>query len=486
MLACQQDTCCFRHRPSEVKHLAAVLTHSDAHPAAVARVNYDRLVQDTIAIAQNNIPSFKMPEVHMTVWGLARLSYPLERIPTPWLDAMAQRALQRLRELPPVDCMHLSNLLWAYAKLGYNPLGGELMKAAFDVAPSRMSDMSAQNLCNLIWAPVTLDIAADLDPGLWDAVAGHAVLRMPQMSGQGISNLLWAFGKMGHRPAHPDFFYVALARISELMSGSMTCLQMALSLWALATLEHKPTPRFTEQFASAFLERLQGKEQRPPPQSLSLMLWSCAKLGINPRSGHFITTILLQAAGCLDRFAPRELANTLWALGTLRQLYRPDELRLDPLNGRLYEEVMRMLVNGLQHRAVGHLNHLAAATMACGSMQHPIKPILAPLIINAACRDSGPADGRHVCNIVWGLAALGQLTPEDLQRACTTLTRVVPDMSTLDFRELRQLQQADMLLKASQATGWIDLRKGPSFLSPRLAELAYALPVQEVTEGPSK
>ena len=88
-------------------------------------------------LAQAITPTFKMSEVHMTVWGLARLSYPLDQIPLPWLDAMAQRAMQRLKELPPVDVMHLSNLIWAYAKLGYDPLGGELLRAIFAIAPDR-------------------------------------------------------------------------------------------------------------------------------------------------------------------------------------------------------------------------------------------------------------------------------------------------------------------------------------------------------------
>ena len=59
--------------------------------------------------------------------------------------------------------------------------------------------MSPQNLCNLIWAPVTLGAAHTVDPSLWESMAYQAVLKMANMSGLGVSNMLWAYAKMGYR-----------------------------------------------------------------------------------------------------------------------------------------------------------------------------------------------------------------------------------------------------------------------------------------------
>ena len=98
-----------------------------------------RLVQDLISLAQAKLPTFKISQVHMSTWGLAKLCYPLEDIPLDWLDAMAARALTRFQEPPAVEVVHLSNLLWAFARLGYNPLDGALLQVAFQQAKSRQT-----------------------------------------------------------------------------------------------------------------------------------------------------------------------------------------------------------------------------------------------------------------------------------------------------------------------------------------------------------
>ena len=46
-----------------------------------------------------------------------------------------------------------------------------------------------------------------------------------------------------------------------------------------------------------------------------------------------------------------------------------------------------------------------------------------------------------MCNMLWGLAALGQLTPADLQRVTDRMVALGIDTALTDERELRQLQQ---------------------------------------------
>lgn len=96
-----------------------------------------RVVGDAVHLAHNRVREFKLPEVHMSIWGLAKLGYPLRDLPPAFLDDMANRVMQRLRELPAVSMMNLTNLLWAYGRLGYSPLQGELVHAGISIAIPR-------------------------------------------------------------------------------------------------------------------------------------------------------------------------------------------------------------------------------------------------------------------------------------------------------------------------------------------------------------
>ena len=63
--------------------------------------------------------------------------------------------------------------------------------------------MSPQNLCNLVWSAVTLDVAAEIDPDMMEEVARQSLLKLPEMPAQSVSNLLWAFAKMNIRLTAP-------------------------------------------------------------------------------------------------------------------------------------------------------------------------------------------------------------------------------------------------------------------------------------------
>ena len=56
----------------------------------------------------------------------------------------------------------------------------------------------------------------------------------------------------------------------------------------------------------------------------------------------------------------------------------------------------------------------------------------------------------QVCNMLWGLAATDQQQPGDLRRVSNRLVHLGVHES-LDFRELRQLQQVHLLLPQSSA-----------------------------------
>ena len=84
------------------------------------------------------------------------------------------------------------------------PCGAGHEKANSKRGLGRLEEMSSQNLCNLVWAPVMLDCTASVPFAAWEDVARHCILKMPEMPAQSISNLLWAYAKMGIRCAFVD------------------------------------------------------------------------------------------------------------------------------------------------------------------------------------------------------------------------------------------------------------------------------------------
>lgn len=71
---------------------------------------------------------------------------------------------------------------------------------------------------------------------------------------------------------------------------------MAITAWSLATQQVTLTPRLTEKLGSAFLAKLEREAGHTPPQALSVMLWSCAKLGVNPCDGALVRGIVAKVS----------------------------------------------------------------------------------------------------------------------------------------------------------------------------------------------
>jgi very-short-patch-repair endonuclease len=95
------------------------------------------------------------------------------------------------------DPQAMSNLMWAFAKLGVSP-DTALAEAMSVEAVSRNKDFKPQEIANLMWAFATAKVQPDA--ALVEAMSVEAMSRSKDFDPQAISNLMWAFATLGVRP----------------------------------------------------------------------------------------------------------------------------------------------------------------------------------------------------------------------------------------------------------------------------------------------
>lgn len=104
--------------------------------------------------------------------------------------------------------------MWAFSRLGLNPLDGDLMDAALAALRPQLSKTPLKSLSILMVSAATVDHR--LSEELLTAIAEQAVLKMPQASAQGASNLLWSFARLsGTSPFRGDLFRSGISRAIE-------------------------------------------------------------------------------------------------------------------------------------------------------------------------------------------------------------------------------------------------------------------------------
>lgn len=93
----------------------------------------------------------------------------------------------------------VSNSLWAYAKLAYNP-GRPVLDATVHRAVHSLPQFTSQEVANTLWALATLEHHPGVQ--LLDACAIQIARRMEQFSPQDNTNSVWAYAKLYHCPCN--------------------------------------------------------------------------------------------------------------------------------------------------------------------------------------------------------------------------------------------------------------------------------------------
>jgi hypothetical protein len=191
-------------------------------------------------------------------------------------------------------------------------------------------------------------------------------------------------------------------------AGEQACANV---LWALGSLGKSINEVWVPTF-EAYMDILQQEMQTGgvPAQSVTNVLWACAKLRKQPTSGKL--GLLMQAAllpQVLDAADPQALSNSIWALGRLSQQ--------KGWTGGVDEEVVQQLLGEqqLQLLSAGKpqeiSNALLGLTLMATSATAVISNSFTVHCSKQLLADTAPrllaSKTQHVCNSLWACGELG-------------------------------------------------------------------------------
>lgn len=239
----------------------------------------------------------EMPAQYVSIvaWSCATLRIQNEQL----FNTIARIAAHRLHHFKPFE---LSNLLWAYAKLGIT--SRDLFGAVVPHLLERQEcQFKVQCLSTIAWAFATL---RQRNVMLFNSIAKELCIYVDDLKSQEISNALWAFAKT--RCASPPLFQaVARAACDSGKLPSFKVQELSNTVWAFATagLMHQ---RLFSSIEALVIQRRCELE----PQNIANILWAYTKLQASTNLGLF-PMLLEVSVRSLHRHKPQELSAIVWA-----------------------------------------------------------------------------------------------------------------------------------------------------------------------------
>lgn len=171
---------------------------------------------------------------------------------------------------------------------------------------------------------------------------------------------------------------------------------IANTLWAFATLDHKPPAAVVSRVLAA----AEGMLEEALPQHLSILTWSCASLGFQ-MPDHVLDHVSSRAQRCASEFKPQELANLVWGFAKLQHYDAP-----------LLDSVARACRTRLPQ--FSRSQNVSNIVWAYATLHHHPGPLLAEFAAEAA-RHLHEYKPQEVANLLWAYATLGEPCPAVVQ-----------------------------------------------------------------------
>ncbi|CAL8462328.1 g1861 [Coccomyxa elongata] len=204
---------------------------------------------------------------------------------------------------------NLSNSLWALAKMGHNPGEAMLNAMAAEVA-KKLGGCNAQNLANIAWSYATLSH----NPGeeLLEAIAVEAEKKLAEFSPQNISNLLYAFAKLEYKPSA---FLEQASQAAVPILTNFTPQALSNTVWALSKLDTLDETLFT-----AIVKQVLDKLTRFNAQNVANTVWGFANLGFDPGL-QLCDAVAQNSIYTMHDYSPQNIANVLWSYAKMGKRY---------------------------------------------------------------------------------------------------------------------------------------------------------------------
>ncbi|KAJ9534587.1 hypothetical protein QJQ45_022170, partial [Haematococcus lacustris] len=331
------------------------------------------------------------------------------------LSPPATGAVEWLRDLDQKLPMSLSQMLWAIAKA--LPLWGAHGRSP----PPMQALLTATNRL----------------------VALEAGLGMASAGARDWSQMMWACAKLArHVPSlgaccHDIMDQGAWAVALKCMGHNVMGQDLTNSLWACAVLEQKGPG--TQRLLSAASQTVRSSK-RPAfiPQELSNLLYSFARLEAVDEAELLLPALTPDLLDALPYMSTQELANTLYALGSLGHANaRPAHAAMQLLPSRLKPGEPQHMGNSLWG-----LGRLMEAEQRRGNdwsqFQRSIHPLLRTVvsIVRQGGMDTPGCIPQNWNHLVWGLASLSAYDASVFDAALAAMAKFSlprPGLSPLPF-----------------------------------------------------
>ncbi|EJK73140.1 hypothetical protein THAOC_05252, partial [Thalassiosira oceanica] len=192
----------------------------------------------------------------------------------PIFDSIARSAVDMLNEF---DARHLSNLVYSFGLVEYNPdIGGETLFNVFGEAAGKiLHTFKPQELSNMLWAFVKVD--ADNSRLFHETGGVISGMDLDSFKPQELANIIWSFAKSGE--SGPELFQALGNHIARLNSlDPFKPQDLSNTAWAFATagVSH---PELFKKIGNhgAGQDRFDSFK----PQNLSNTAWAFATAGVS-------------------------------------------------------------------------------------------------------------------------------------------------------------------------------------------------------------
>jgi hypothetical protein len=367
-----------------------------------------------------------------SIWAYGNLQI------NPGEDVLSEYAAYCIRSMDTFTPQNVSNVVWAFAKLGY--FNADLFKAASWRGLETMHAFTPQSVANFLWAYATIDKPPE--PAFLRAAVAHSLGQLDQWAPQNLSNVAWALACL--KKSHEAVIEGALASLLPSVVGEVTRRlldpekekifsrqHLANYIWALATAEYDPG----EVALRAAAESLRTRLSLCIPQELTNACSGFAKLKYY--DGSLMEDFAAEAVSRIDEFEAQNLAQMVWAFAKMNY-YHTDLMAAVAAATAAGEVCGEMLTPHLV------ITLHAYATLNAASPQL-FNAIIAELLKRLQT-ESLPASSA--AQILWA-AAVADVLERSLWDACLAQIAVsdVP-IASLEPESTSQIFQAWMLLQA--------------------------------------
>eukprot|EP00445_Apocalathium_hangoei_P074153 CAMPEP_0204152488 /NCGR_PEP_ID=MMETSP0361-20130328/27059_1 /ASSEMBLY_ACC=CAM_ASM_000343 /TAXON_ID=268821 /ORGANISM="Scrippsiella Hangoei, Strain SHTV-5" /LENGTH=753 /DNA_ID=CAMNT_0051107455 /DNA_START=70 /DNA_END=2327 /DNA_ORIENTATION=- len=232
------------------------------------------------------------------------------------------RCAEEMLNADSVDATACANAFWAIATLRVTaPQLRKLIPALLQIVKFRTRELSATHVANVLWAAATLKLQSkDFDP-TFASLADVIVDKAEDFSGSQIAMLIWSVASLKRDvPGLVEAVPVLVDMLEEKADTYEVDPQgLATVLWSAAVLK-SDVPGFRDALP-VVLQRLERGIKLLTPRDLANIVWACGTLDLQGEdTDALINATLLQARSRLPEFTCQGLASLCWGLSASKRV----------------------------------------------------------------------------------------------------------------------------------------------------------------------